>query len=101
MPIKRIKTDTDTVGEITKRHLLIFMKRRFCPCNSTTTRQPLRIHSLIIENYKTYLSNMNNEGRIVLIFKDDSALRLLITITHLTNKDMDISNLVFKSSHAF
>jgi len=44
---------------------------------------------------------MNNEGRIVLIFKDDSALRLLITITHLTNKDMDISNLVFKSSHAF
>lgn len=31
----------------------------------------------------------NDEGRIVLIFKDDvSALRLLITITRLTNKDM-------------
>lgn len=93
MPIKRIKTDTDTVGEITKCHLLIFMKRSFCPCNSTTTSQPLRIHSLIIENYKNYLSNMtNDEGRIVLIFKDDvSSLRLLIEtglITHLTNKDM-------------
>ncbi len=78
----------------TKYHL-IFMKRSFWPCNSTTTIQPLRIHtakmihSLIIENYKkNYLSNTTNDGgRNILIFKDDvSAVRLLITITHLTNK---------------
>lgn len=78
----------------TKCHLLIFMKMSFCPCNSTTRNQPLRIHtakrilSLIIENYKNYLSNMTNDGqRNILIFKDDvSAVRLLIKITHLTNK---------------
>lgn len=74
-----------------KSHLLLF-----CPCNSSTASQLLRIHtakmirSLIIEKHKNYLSNMtNDEGRNILIFIDDvSASRLLITITIRQIKDV-------------